>query len=169
MSKLKIVNDNGVTMVEITVTLAVMIILVVSLAFSYQGWIAKYRVESQVKEMYIDLMNGRARAIERNRAHFATGAASTYSIYEDTNPGPDGNGTLETGSDTLLQTYPKTVQYLITWTGSGTVITFSRNGMISPTGNMFLTTTADSDYDCMAITELKIYMGKKNGSVCEAK
>jgi len=169
MSKLKIVNDNGVTLIEITVTLAVMIILVVSLAFSYQGWIAKYRVESQVKEMYIDLMNGRARAMERNRSHFATGAASTYSIYEDTSPEPDGNGTLETGADTLLQTYPKTVQYPITWTGGGTAITFGRNGMISPTGNMFLTTTADSDYDCMAITELKIYMGKKNGSVCEAK
>jgi len=174
------VNDNGVTLIEITVTLAVMIILVVSLAFSYQGWIAKYRVESQVKEMYIDLMNGRARAMERNKAHFATGVASTYSIYEDTNPGPDGNGTLElgvlyppdcegSGSDCLLHTYPKTVTYPIVWTGGGTAITFSRNGMISPTGNMFLTTTADSDYDCMTITELKIYMGKKNGSVCEAK
>ena len=171
MSKLKIVNDNGVTLVEVMVTLAVMIILVGSLAFSYQGWIAKYRVESQVKEMYIDLMNGRARAMERNRAHFATGVASTYSIYEDTSPGPDGNGTLETGSDRLLPTYPKTVTYPLVWTGGGTTITFSRNGMISPTGNMFLTTTADADYDCMTITAMKIYMGKKNVStlVCEAK
>jgi Tfp pilus assembly protein FimT len=162
-------NDKGVTLVEIAVALSVMIILIVGLAFSYQDWMAKYRVESQIKEMYIDLMNARARALERNRAHFAIGTASSYSVYEDASPAPDGNGILETGSDTLLPTYPKTVRYPLTWTGPGTTITFSRSGMISPSGDMYITTTADADYDCMTITAIKIYMGKMNGSVCEAK
>ena len=30
----------------------------------------KYRVESQIKEMYIDLMNTRANAMSRTRVHF---------------------------------------------------------------------------------------------------
>jgi Tfp pilus assembly protein FimT len=169
MARLKILNDNGVTLVELVVTFSVLIILVASLAFSYQDWIAKYRGESQIKEMYIDLMNARARAMERNRVHFADGTGASYSIYEDTNPGPDGNGTLETGADTRLPTFPKTVRYPVTWTGGGTTITFGRNGMISPSGDMFITTTADTDYDCMTITAMKINMGKKNGSICEAK
>jgi Tfp pilus assembly protein FimT len=170
MSKLKMLNDNGVTLVEVVVTCAVLIILVASLAFSYQGWIAKYRVESQIKEMYIDFMNARARSMERNRVHFASLPSGTaYSIYEDTNTVPDGNGTLETGSDTRLPTFPKTVTYPVTWTGGGTTIAFGRNGMISPSGDMFITATADVDYDCMTITAMKINMGKKNGSVCEIK
>ncbi len=182
MSKLKILNDNGVTLVELVVTFAVLVILVAGLAFSYEGWIGRYRGESQIKEMYIDLMNARSRSLERNRVHFASipSGGASYSIYEDTNPGPDGNGTLAmgvlhppacegSGSDCLLHTYPKTVQYPITWTGGGTQITFSRNGMISPTGDMVLTTPVDADYDCITITAIKIYMGKMNGSVCEAK
>ena len=101
-----------------------------ALGFSFEGWIGKYRVESQVKEMYVDFMNARARSMERNRMHFVTGTNTTYSVYEDTNTAPDGNAALETGSDTLLPTFPKTVQYPIDWTETGTEIDFNRNGMI---------------------------------------
>lgn len=149
-----------------------------ALGFSFNGWIGKYRVESQIKEMYTDFMNARARAMERNRMHFATGTNTAYSVYEDTTPGPDGNATLETGTDTLLPTFPKTAQYSIDWAGVGSEIDFNRNGMIdiTPTsgetsGSIFLTSTDDADYDCINISPTKIHMGKKNATTgdCDSK
>ena len=171
-------NERGVTLIELLIVISVIVILIVALGFSFEGWIGKYRVESQVKEMYVDFMNARARSMERNRMHFVTGTNTTYSVYEDTNTAPDGNATLETGSDTLLPTFPKTVQYPIDWTGVGTEIDFNRNGMIDITpasgetsGSIFLTTTNDADSDCLNISPTKIYMGKKNATTgdCESK
>jgi prepilin-type N-terminal cleavage/methylation domain-containing protein len=174
------INNRGVTLIELLIVISVIVILIVALGMSFQGWIGKYRVESQVKEMYIDFMNARARAMERNRVHFVTGTSTTYSVYEDTSPGPDGNAALETGSDALLRTFPKTVQYPIVWTEVGTEIDFNRNGMIdladpetegATSGSIFLTTTNDADSDCLNISPTKIYMGKKNATtaLCESR
>ena len=44
-----------------------------------------YRVENQVKGMYADLMNARARAMQQNRSHFVQVTANNYQIIEDTN------------------------------------------------------------------------------------
>lgn len=175
-----LVNNKGMSLIELIVVLSVIGILVVALGFSFEGWIGKYRVESQIKDMYTDFMNARARAMERGRVHFLTGTATTYTVYEDTNTWPDGNEALENGSDNLLPTYPKTVSYEIIWAGTGARIDFNKNGMISlplstaadkTVGSIFLTTTNDADYDCINISPLKIYMGKKNGTTakCDPK
>jgi prepilin-type N-terminal cleavage/methylation domain-containing protein len=173
-----LVNDKGVTLIELIVVVSVIVILIVALAVSFEGWIGKYRVETQVKEMYSDFMTARARAMERGRVHFIAGTATTYTMYEDTFSDPDGNGTLEagtdcvipaTGNDCLLPTFPKNVTYQINWTGTGARIDFNRNGTIGQTGSIFLTTTNDADYDCLNISAIKVYMGKRNGANCDAK
>jgi prepilin-type N-terminal cleavage/methylation domain-containing protein len=164
-----IFNDKGVTLIELIIVVSVIVILIVALGFSFEGWIGKYRVETQVKEMYSDFMNARARAMERGRVHFITGTATTYTMYEDTNPDPDGNEALEAGTDVMLPTFPKTVTYQIDWTGTGAQIDFNKNGTIGQPGSIFLTTTNDADYDCLNISAIKVYMGKKNGANCDAK
>jgi Tfp pilus assembly protein FimT len=157
-------KEQGITLVELIVAISIVLILAIALGFQFQGWMSGYRVESQTKQIYSDLMYARARAMERNRDHFVTGTSNSYSIYEDTNPAPDGDGTLQTGSDTLLPRYPKTVTYALNGIIVGNTITFDPRGMISPQGSIYLTSTANADYDCLTITTTRIKMGKWDGS-----
>ena len=174
-------NKNGVTLIELIVVVSVIGILVIALGFSFQGWMGKYRVESQIKEMYVDLMNARARAMERNRCHFVRlNNSNSYSIYEDDSDGankvPDGDGTLQTGTgssaDTQLPTYPKTVEYNLDWNNSAVAapinLTFNTKGIATTLGtiSIFVDRNSDGkkdfepDYDCIVIASTRINTGK---------
>jgi prepilin-type N-terminal cleavage/methylation domain-containing protein len=170
-ARYKIKNEDGVTLIELVIVVSIIAVLVVALGFEYRNWMGRYKVENQIKQMHTDFMNTRSRAMTMNRMHFVTRVANAYTIYDDTNPLPDGNGTLEIGSDTRLQTYPKTVEYAINWTGPGTQINFDRRGMMTPAGTIRLTTTADADYDCLTISQTRINMGKwdANTNSCAEK
>ena len=165
----QIKNNDGFTLIELIIAVSIIAILVVALGFSFQGWMGKYRVENQIKQMHTDFMNARTRAMMMNRMHFVTEAANAYTIYEDTNPSPDGDGTLQTATDTRLPTYPKSVEYAINWTGPGTQINFDRRGMMAPAGSVHLTSTVDADYDCLTVSQTRINMGKWNGATCVEK
>lgn len=170
-------NNKGVTLTELIVAISIVAILAVALGFQYQGWMGKYRLESQVKQMYVDFMNARTRAMARSRMHFLTWTANSYSIYEDTSPAPDGDVTLQTGADTLLPSYPKAVQYAINWNGTGTQINFDRRGLLvltdgsAATGAFYLTSSnINADYDCINISSTRVKMGKWNGTTnCNAQ
>jgi prepilin-type N-terminal cleavage/methylation domain-containing protein len=161
-------NEQGITLVELIIVVSIVGILALALGFEFRGWMGKYKVESKTKEIYIDLMNARARAMQVNRIHCASGSGNSYRIVEDTNPVPDGDGTC-TNADTVRPGFPKTSEYALNWTGSGSSITFDRGGLISPTGTIWLSTTANADYDCIEITTTRINMGKWNGTSCEIK
>lgn len=168
-------NNRGITLVELIVVVSIIGILVFALAFQFQGWQGKYKAESQMKELYVDLMNARARAMQNNRIHFVSLAATSYSVYEDTNPAPDGNGTLEVAADRLIIQKNLDPTHAIVWTMTNPLLRFGGDGLLAVADvgrinvNMVVT---DVEYDCIDLAEqTRINLGKMNAgrTACEPR
>ncbi len=152
-------NEEGITLVELIVVISIIGILVVALGFSFQGWMGSYNVESQMRSMYIDLMNARTRAMQRNRVHFVNLSATQYTIYEDTYnatdaTNPDGDGILQTGSDFTFLLKSLNPRYPITWSNSGDPvpqIQFNKKGLANDTRYICCNSAANADYNCIGI------------------
>lgn len=162
-------NSRGITLVELLIVFVIIGILGVSLGFAYAGWMGCYKVEKQTKEIYSDLMTARMMAMNRNRAYFVdfTGAA-TYRIVEDTNE----NSTINVGAgDTVLPSFPKTVEYDNQANGYGIPLTvkFNNRGLISPLRTIRITHDTAPDYDCIVISTTRINMGQMSGGSCVQK
>jgi Tfp pilus assembly protein FimT len=121
-------NSRGITLIELLVVISAVAILFIAMGFSFIGWEGQYSIESQIKVLYDDLMEARAQAMQRNRAYFVTVASTGYKAYEDTNPPPDGNGTLETGSDTEILDEDLKETMTLEWNGDSE-IEFTQRGM----------------------------------------
>jgi prepilin-type N-terminal cleavage/methylation domain-containing protein len=166
------VDRRGFTLVEIMIALAILGILVVLAVGNFQGMMEKYRVEGETKQMFADLMDARARAMQRNRVFFvqinSSGSDSkNYKTYEDTSPsGTSGDGSLGSGYALVASA---TVQHPITWNSGGVSdfrFNFDRNGIASVKGFIrFVSTTAKPDYDCITVQATRIKMGQYNATV----
>jgi prepilin-type N-terminal cleavage/methylation domain-containing protein len=178
---MRIINDDGVTLIELLVVISVMAVLVVALGFSFQGWMGNYNVESQMKEMYVDLMNAKARAMQRNRAHFVSLTTTQYTVQEDISPWPDGDGILNASDNVRPAGYADPIpllqknfssNYSITWDVSAT-ITFDKRGLSKANQDQTIcsNTSLDADYNCIVISATRINLGKltmkiPDGGVC---
>ncbi|MGE5893713.1 MAG: Tfp pilus assembly protein FimT/FimU [bacterium] len=174
-------GTRGITLIELLVAIAVLSILVLTLGFSFQGWIGKYDTERTIKELYSDLMTARARAMQKNRMHYVLFPdTSSFSLYEDTSDGAnkvnDGDGRLQTGTgpgaDSELPTFPKSLHdpFALTWNLAfgGDRITFDQRGQLYPNGTLCMFTDFDEDemsdydpdYDCIVLSQTRITLGK---------
>lgn len=170
-------KNDGMTLIELSVVVAVICMLCSALAFSFEGWKRGYDVESQIKKIHLDLMNARARTIQKNRMHFVDLTATQYTIYED-KPLPDGDGIPDPAVDGIpgpVSQIDLDPRYPVTWSDPGvTRIEFNIKGLSSDKTICSNTAvTSNADYDCIAIQSTRIKMGKlttpiSKGGVCVA-
>ncbi len=167
-------KNSGFSLVELVVVIAILSSLLLIAGLSGRTWLDKYRIESQTKEMYTDLMNARASAMQKNRTYFVTLASMQYTVYEDrdpanpTNPVLDGDEVFEAASDRLVM--QKNTQYPIVSAPTGTSFSFDRNGLVSLNGTLHFDLTNSSAgpaYDCITLLTTRILMGKWRGTVCD--
>jgi prepilin-type N-terminal cleavage/methylation domain-containing protein len=168
-------RDSGVTLIELLAVVSIIGLLIVAMGFSYEGWMGNYRLESQTKELYFDLSDARSLAMTRNRIHWAVLEDQQYTIFEDTNLPPDGNGILEPASDTqvLQKRYEYGYELLGVTAALPQTITFETRGLMDwvPVGNEItfrFDNTRDPDFDCLVIERSKIWMGEYE-AVCERR
>ena len=166
--------NGGFSLVEVIIVITIVGILAVALGFTYQGWLTAYRVESAVKQMHTDLMDGRIRAIQQNRNHLAVFWPQSYVIARDTN----ANGQFDAGE--AIQTFPagpKNLDYQILWEGrvpagtaAGDTVTFDVRGIVpsdtAEIGTLRFVSTTTPDYDCIVIMQTRTSIGQWDGATC---
>jgi Tfp pilus assembly protein FimT len=158
-------QDSGVTLVELLTIVSIIGILIVALGFSFQGWLGNYKIESEIKQMYADIMDARTRAMTQNMMHFIVINSGNYAAYEDTN---DNNTANPGAGDTLLKT--TTLQYNAGWTGT---ITFNTKGLTTSSAAISIPITLPSgaypDFNCIVVYQSRVGMGKMSGVNCVYK
>lgn len=188
-------KQDGVTLIELLIVIAIGGILVIALGFEFVGWMARYRVESQIKTMQADLLNARQRAMEKNIQYVTQLQADkiSYVICEDSN----GNSLCDAPAETttpISRTLSKNgLRYPMDWTSlnlgvvPNNIIIIDRRGTLpctdpnaTCTGFIFLRNPDtgnpykpedDIDYDCIVLSAVKINVGKYDTTTnsCTAK
>jgi len=171
-------KQSGFTMIELIIVVSIIAILILAGAFQFMGWIARYKVEAQTKDMYTDLMTARSRAMQRNMTYLVELAATSYTICEDTNNNGVCDNPAETTANISRKLSKPNPRYQMNWGFGGGLsrITMDRRGVSTPNGSIWLLqpdgtvwAVGDVDYDCVVISETRINMGKWDGANCQAR
>ncbi|MEW6585969.1 MAG: type II secretion system protein [Nitrospirota bacterium] len=159
-------RNEGVSLLELVVAMSVICVLAVALGFSFQGWMGAYRVESETKELYSDLMDAKTRAMTRNQMHFILLDTENYQIFEDTNnnSSPDPySGDNPVGG----YTNPKNLAFPLERTG---MITFDTRGLTASAAAVSIPVSPPPgvvpDYNCVIIYQSRIRLGRMYEGTC---
>ncbi len=163
----------GVTLLELLVVVAISGILMGIAGFTVQNFRSRYDAEGQIRQLHIEMMDARVRALQGNKVCFVTVTSSGYQITEDTN---ESGGTAPDDGDMPLWPAPKQFKFPSRW--NGTVI-MDRKGIVSKATGPLLANAAlairfdtagiDPEYDCISVGPTRIRAGKWNGLKCKTR
>jgi len=173
-------NDrSGFTLIEMIITITIMGIVMGIAALNFNTWQTKNKIESQVREIFVDLNEARTNAFTQKKYYSIMFQPNSYVMksYSTSQPTIYNIGTT---TGTVVAT--KNLKYaLSTRTDSGTTITsivdtpviFDASGI---TFNWFTVTIDPSisgmgsaSVNCLVISTARANMGKMNGTKCEFK
>lgn len=150
-------DNRGMTLIELIIVVSVIGILVVALGFQYQGWQGRYKVESQVREVYADLTDARIKAMQQNVPYGIFFSGSTYNVLRAT----DASGTIFAAAPGWPAAKRLPPPYQIAW---NSIMIINARGLITPENRFALRVTGWStanppDYTCIVLSQTKINLG----------
>jgi prepilin-type N-terminal cleavage/methylation domain-containing protein len=183
-------KQDGFTLIELLVVVTIITIVTVVFGFEFTGWIARYKVENQIKTMHADLMNARQKAMERNTQYVAQllPGNKSYVICEDSNGNNACDAPAETTTSVSQMLSKNNLRYPLTWAldlgappnPPANTIIIDRRGIlpcddpiVTCTGTIWLTNPDtgavygpnDVDYDCIVLSTVKINVGKYDATI----
>jgi type IV fimbrial biogenesis protein FimT len=163
-------KKNGFSLIELLVVMIILGILASLGTVSFRGWIRKTELESQVKEMYTDIMNARLTAMHRNTTHLISLSANQISGSVDTNGDGVGDNALciwnRNKGDSADASCPndkslsyKNLTFQAAWSGTAT-LAFNARGLSTTNNTICVFSSHNPSYDCIVVSSTRIRMGK---------
>jgi prepilin-type N-terminal cleavage/methylation domain-containing protein len=156
MLKFTLMDDQGFSLIELVIVIAIISVLAVIVGINANQWLNKYNAESKIRQMHADLMQARVQAMQYNRQ---------YSVVVNTNSYQIGS-TNDNGITTWQPS--KTLNYPVSLASTGT-IAIDQRGIISAGIAIiqFNTGSGTPEYDCIQMLyATRINIGKMNGANC---
>lgn len=189
-------KQQGFTLIELILVVAVVAVLAAGLAFEFIGWKERYTSESEIQTMHNDFLTARTYAMQQNVSYFmqlTDAKPDEYNLYVDKDPLDDA---LDTAVDTKITSLSRQGLSKKLKSNSGanpTTIRMDRRGMVqvpstAPASGMSIWLLKDDgttygfldvahtkpeiEYDCIFLAGTRILVGKYDSSkdpVCQTK
>lgn len=164
-------KENGFTLVEVVVVVAIGLLLMAWGVPSYSTWKKKHDIENEMVQLYGDLQYARLNAYTGRAVSgvwWGGGGLSiaTYEIRTDTN----SNGNInDSGTDTRLGN-PVVLKYPISVTNNQASVSYDGRGFLN-TGSVtfYISGSYGAGMDCVALSNTRISLGKMNAGTCSPK
>lgn len=170
------VNNAGFSLIELVVTISIMGILMGIAGLSFSSWQKKSKFESQVREMYADLVDARNRAFTQKKVHGIVFQPNGYVMKSYSS-----EAEYKFSSDAAangVEIMNKPLKFGITKTNT-TVFTDSNSSILFDTTGYTTTVTGftvinnpvtvSPNLNCLVISATRVNMGKWNATTTKCE